>query len=66
VPIEARGGVGEPKTRVNMIENHFCGYWKLNSRPLEEQPVLLSHESSLQLSEGYYKFMMFLVITHAH
>jgi hypothetical protein len=25
-----------------------CGSWELNSRPLEEQPVLLTTESSLQ------------------
>jgi hypothetical protein len=28
-----------------------CGYWELNSEPLEEQPVLLTAEPCLQLKK---------------
>ena len=30
------------------------GYWELNSGPLEEKPVLLTSESSLQSPQKYF------------
>ena len=32
-----------------------CGYWELNSGPLEEQSVLLTTEPSLQLKTKIFK-----------
>ena len=43
------------------ISDHFvdgceppCGFWELNSEPLEEQSVLLSTEPSLQPSHLFF------------
>jgi hypothetical protein len=33
---------------LQMVVSHPCGCWELNSGPLEEQPVLLTTEPSLQ------------------
>ena len=33
---------------LQMVVSHPCGCWELNSEPLEEQPVLLTTEPSLQ------------------
>ena len=41
-------GVGSSGTGIVDSFELSCGWWKLNLRPLEEQPVLLSTESSLQ------------------
>ena len=40
-----------------------CGCWKLNSGPLEEQPVLLTSESSLQTKEI---FIVLLEVVRSH
>jgi hypothetical protein len=41
-------GVGSPGTEVTDSCEPPCGYWELNLGPLEEQPVFLTTESSLQ------------------
>lgn len=40
--------VGAPETRVTGSYELPCGGWELNPAPLEEQPLLLTSESSLQ------------------
>jgi hypothetical protein len=35
-----------------------CGCWELNSGPLEEQPVLLTTEPSLQLPEVFFMILV--------
>ena len=37
-----------------------CGFWELNSGPLEEQPVLLTAEPSLQ--PQYFYFSRYILI----
>jgi len=37
-------------------------YWELNSGPLEEQPVLLTAEPSLQPLHHTFKYMLFLCV----
>jgi hypothetical protein len=41
-------GVRSPKARITDGCELLCGYWELNSGPLEEQSVLLTAEPSLQ------------------
>ena len=36
-----------------------CGYWKLNSRPFQEQQVLLMIESFYDTQQVPFKFMIF-------
>lgn len=36
-----------------------CGYWELNSRPLEEQPVLITAAPSLQATIVYFFTIVF-------
>jgi hypothetical protein len=41
-------GIGSPETRIIDSCELPCGYWELNPGLLEEQPVLLTAETSLQ------------------
>jgi hypothetical protein len=41
-------GVRSPETGATETCELACGCWKLNPGPLEEQPVLLTPETSLQ------------------
>jgi hypothetical protein len=53
--IEARRGVRSPGTGVtDGCEPPLCGCWELKPGPLQEQPVLLSHLSSLSLLSVLY------------
>ena len=49
-----RAGVKSPGTRVTDSCELPCGYWEPNLRPLEEQPVLLTTESALQLCKATF------------
>ena len=44
-----------PETGVTDRCEMPCGYWALNASPLEEQPVLLTAEPSLQ-PPSYFSF----------
>jgi hypothetical protein len=52
VAIETRRGHWDPGAGVIDGYELPCGCWELNLNPLEEQPVLLTTESSLQHSTG--------------
>jgi len=41
-------GVRFPRNEIADSFEPTCGFWELNSGPLEEQPVLLTTEPSLQ------------------
>lgn len=41
--LEAREGVKSPGTGVTDVYEQPCGFWRLNSDPLKEQTVLLTH-----------------------
>jgi hypothetical protein len=40
-----------------------CGYWELNSSPLEKQPVFLAGEPSLQPHEQLFYVILNLVMS---
>ena len=48
-------GIRSPETGITDRCELPHGYWELNSGPLEEQPVLLIFESSLQPSASHFK-----------
>lgn len=42
------GSIGSPEIRVTVSWEQPCGYWELSPNPLDEQPVILTTELSLQ------------------
>ena len=42
-----------------------CGYWELNSGPLEEQPVRLTSEPSVQPQNWVFMFCLEMDLVHA-
>lgn len=51
-----------PGTLVPDDCKQLCGFWESNPDHLEEKPVLLTAESSLQPQEGQMMFYLFLII----
>lgn len=51
---EAEEGVEFPGTGVTDHCEPTCGSWRWNMGPLQEQPVLLTVESSLQPTKLYF------------
>ena len=54
MPVEAQGVFKSPRTEVTDGFEPPHGYWESNLGPLEEQPVLLSTEPSLQPLAIYF------------
>lgn len=49
----------DPETGLTNSCELPCGYWKLNSRPFQEQQVLLMIESFYDTQQVPFKFMIF-------
>lgn len=58
-PEKPEEDIGYPETGLTNSCELPCGYWKLNSRPFQEQQVLLMIESSYDTQKLSFKFMIF-------
>jgi hypothetical protein len=58
VPTEARRGRWSPRPRIIDDCEPLCGYWESNLCPLEEHPVNLTSEPSLQPWLSFYHHLI--------